>query len=150
MPRWAPARWSTSSGAPRPPTQACTSTPPTGIVSSRGRMRRIMLPTEALADRCYHAGQAATGRAQGTGASGRTHGMTYDLLIKNGRIIDGSGRPAFHGNVGVARGKSVELGRLGGAARQVIEAAGRVVAPGFVDNHGHYDARVLWEPLCTS
>jgi hypothetical protein len=44
--------------------------------------------------------------------------MTYDLLIKNGRIIDGSGRPAFHGDVAVARGKIVELGRLGGPARR--------------------------------
>jgi N-acyl-D-aspartate/D-glutamate deacylase len=75
--------------------------------------------------------------------------MAYDLLIKNGRIIDGSGRPAFHGDVGVARGKIVELGRLGGPARQVIEADGNVVAPGFVDNHCHYDAQVLWDPLCS-
>lgn len=75
--------------------------------------------------------------------------MTYDLLIKNGRIIDGSGRPAFHGDVAVARGKIVELGRLSGPGRQVIEADGRVVAPGFVDNHCHYDAQVLWDPLCS-
>ena len=75
--------------------------------------------------------------------------MVYDLLIKNGRIIDGSGRPAFNGDVGVARGRIVELGRLDGAARRVIEADGRVVAPGFVDNHCHYDAQVLWDPLCT-
>jgi len=75
--------------------------------------------------------------------------MTYDLLVKNGRIIDGSGRPAFHGDVGVARGKIVELGRLDGPARRTIEADGRVVAPGFVDNHCHYDAQVLWDPLCT-
>jgi len=75
--------------------------------------------------------------------------MTYDLLIKNGRIIDGSGRPAFHGDVAVAKGKIVEMGRLNGGARQVIEADGRVVAPGFVDNHCHYDAQVAWDPLCT-
>jgi N-acyl-D-aspartate/D-glutamate deacylase len=75
--------------------------------------------------------------------------MTYDLLVKNGRIIDGSGRPAFHGDVGVSRGRIVELGRLDGPARRTIEADGRVVAPGFVDNHCHYDAQVLWDPLCT-
>ncbi|PYO03428.1 MAG: hypothetical protein DMD91_01100 [Candidatus Rokuibacteriota bacterium] len=75
--------------------------------------------------------------------------MAYDLLIKNGRIIDGSGRPAFHGDVGVVRGKIAELGRLDGPARRTIEADGRVVAPGFVDNHCHYDAQVLWDPLCT-
>ena len=75
--------------------------------------------------------------------------MAYDLLIKNGRIIDGSGRPAFHGDVGVMPGKIAELGRLDGPARRTIEADGRVVAPGFVDNHCHYDAQVLWDPLCT-
>ena len=75
--------------------------------------------------------------------------MAYDLLIKNGRIIDGSGRPAFNGDVAVARGRIVELGRLDGPARRVIEADGRVVAPGFVDNHCHYDAQVFWDPLCT-
>jgi len=75
--------------------------------------------------------------------------MAYDLLIKNGRIIDGSGRPAFHGDVGVVKGKIVELGKLDGPARRTIEADGRAVAPGFVDNHCHYDAQVLWDPLCT-
>jgi N-acyl-D-aspartate/D-glutamate deacylase len=75
--------------------------------------------------------------------------MSYDLLIKNGRIIDGSGRPAYNGDVGVAQGKIVETGRLDGPARHVIEADGRAVAPGFIDNHCHYDAQVLWDPLCT-
>jgi N-acyl-D-amino-acid deacylase len=75
--------------------------------------------------------------------------MGYDLLVKNGRIIDGSGRPAFNGDVGVAKGKIVEMGRLDGPAKRTIEADGRVVAPGFVDNHCHYDAQVLWDPLCS-
>jgi N-acyl-D-aspartate/D-glutamate deacylase len=75
--------------------------------------------------------------------------MAYDLLIKNGRIIDGSGRPAYHGDVGVVRGKIAEIGKLDGPARRTIEADGRAVAPGFVDNHCHYDAQVLWDPLCT-
>src|SRR5882724_11700951 len=69
--------------------------------------------------------------------------MTYDLLIKTGRIIDGSGRPAFHGDVGVAGGKIVALGRLDGSARRTIGADGRVVSPGFVDNHCHYDATTV-------
>ncbi|MBI3325767.1 MAG: amidohydrolase family protein, partial [Nitrospinae bacterium] len=75
--------------------------------------------------------------------------MAYDLVIKNGRIIDGSGMPAYHGDVAVARGKIVELGKLSGPARRVIDADGQAVAPGFVDNHCHYDAQVAWDPLCT-
>src|ERR1700726_3444757 len=75
--------------------------------------------------------------------------MAYDLLIKNGRIVDGSGMPAFRGDAGVKDGKIVELGKLSGAAKRTIDAEGRVVAPGFVDNHCHYDAQVTWDPLCS-
>ncbi|MGA8550769.1 MAG: amidohydrolase family protein, partial [Stellaceae bacterium] len=75
--------------------------------------------------------------------------MAYDLLIKNGRIVDGSGMPAFNGDLGVKDGKIVEIGKLSGPAAKTIDAGGRVVAPGFVDNHCHYDAQVTWDPLCS-
>ena len=75
--------------------------------------------------------------------------MAYDLLIKNGRIIDGSGMPAFRGDVAVQHGKIVEMGKLRGSATRTIDADGLVVAPGFVDNHCHYDAQVTWDPLCS-
>jgi N-acyl-D-aspartate/D-glutamate deacylase len=75
--------------------------------------------------------------------------MAYDLLITNGRIIDGSGMPAFHGDVAIRAGKIVAMGKLSGPAARTIDADGRVVAPGFVDNHCHYDAQVTWDPLCS-
>jgi N-acyl-D-amino-acid deacylase len=75
--------------------------------------------------------------------------MTYDLLIKNGRIIDGSGMPAYRGDVAVRHGKIVEMGKLRGSAARTIDVDGLVIAPGFVDNHCHYDAQVTWDPLCT-
>jgi N-acyl-D-amino-acid deacylase len=75
--------------------------------------------------------------------------MTYDLLIKNGLILDGSGMPAFRGDVGVRNGKIAEIGKLSSPARKTIDADGRAVSPGFIDNHCHYDAQVTWDPLCT-
>ncbi len=75
--------------------------------------------------------------------------MVYDLLFRNGRVIDGSGLPAYWGDVGVADGKIVEVGKLDGLARRVIDVQGQAIAPGFIDNHCHFDAQALWDPLCT-
>src|SRR5215470_1874954 len=75
--------------------------------------------------------------------------MAYDLLVKNGLIVDGSGMPAFRGDVGIKDGKIAEIGKLSSSAAKTIDADGRAVSPGFIDNHCHYDAQVTWDPLCT-
>ena len=75
--------------------------------------------------------------------------MSYDLLLKNGRIVDGTGGPSYEGDVAVVDGRIAETGRLGSSAKRVIDVQGQVIAPGFIDNHCHYDAQVLWDPLCT-
>ncbi len=75
--------------------------------------------------------------------------MPYDLIIKNGKIIDGSGIPGFHGDVAISGGRIVGMGQVSGEARRVLNADGLVVAPGIIDNHTHYDAQVTWDPLCT-
>ncbi len=75
--------------------------------------------------------------------------MAFDLLIQNARVVDGSGGPSFHGDVAVKDGKIVEVGKLNAQAARVIDAEGLVVSPGFIDNHCHYDAQVLWEPNCS-
>jgi N-acyl-D-aspartate/D-glutamate deacylase len=75
--------------------------------------------------------------------------MPYDLIIKNGKIIDGSGIPGFHGDVAISGGRIVEMGQVSGSAKRVLDATGLTVAPGIIDNHTHYDAQVTWDPLCT-
>jgi N-acyl-D-amino-acid deacylase len=75
--------------------------------------------------------------------------MPYDLIIRNGKVIDGSGIPGFYGDVAISGNRIVEIGQVSGDARQVLDADGLVVAPGIIDNHTHYDAQVTWDPLCT-
>jgi N-acyl-D-amino-acid deacylase len=70
----------------------------------------------------------------------------HDLLIKDGNIVDGSGRKPFLGDIAIKDGRVAAVGKLGSeAARETIDAAGRMVAPGFVDIHTHYDGQVTWD-----
>jgi N-acyl-D-aspartate/D-glutamate deacylase len=76
--------------------------------------------------------------------------MAYDLLIKNGTLIDGTGAPALRGDVAIAGGKIAEIGDLSSnPARRIIDATNLVVAPGFIDPHTHYDAQICWDPGLT-
>ena len=75
--------------------------------------------------------------------------MAFDLVIKNGVVIDGSGLPRYRADVGVRGGRIASIGRIRESAREVVDAEGRVVAPGFIDGHTHMDAQIFWDPLGT-
>jgi len=70
-----------------------------------------------------------------------------DLVLRNGWVVDGSGAPAQHADIGVVDGRVVEVGQVDDGGRREIELDGLTVVPGFVDLHTHYDAQVFWDPL---
>ncbi|HKV53899.1 MAG TPA: amidohydrolase family protein [Candidatus Binataceae bacterium] len=75
--------------------------------------------------------------------------MHYDIIIRDGTIVDGSGLPRYRGDVGIAQGRIATIGKVRDSADEVIEAEGHVVAPGFIDGHTHMDAQVFWDPIGT-
>jgi N-acyl-D-aspartate/D-glutamate deacylase len=76
--------------------------------------------------------------------------MPFDLLIKNGMVVDGTGFSRYRADVAIKDGRIAEIGRIGGRAEKTIDAEGLFVAPGIIDLHTHYDAQPFWDRLCTS
>ena len=77
--------------------------------------------------------------------------MSYDLIIKDGTIVDGSGLPGVMGDIAVSDGRIAKIGQLNGEnATETIDAEGHIISPGFVDGHTHFDAQIFWDPLGTN
>ncbi|MBQ0718663.1 MAG: amidohydrolase family protein [Gammaproteobacteria bacterium] len=73
----------------------------------------------------------------------------HDLIIKGGNIVDGSGAPAYIGDIAIDDGKISAVGQISGTAKDTIDASGLLVTPGWVDTHTHYDGQATWDPLLT-
>jgi N-acyl-D-amino-acid deacylase len=73
----------------------------------------------------------------------------HDLVIRNGKLVDGTGGPASEGDLAIDGDRIVAVGDVGGKGRREIDADGRLVTPGWVDIHTHYDGQVTWDPEVT-
>ena len=77
---------------------------------------------------------------------GNTRGMAFDVVIRNGTVVDGSGFGGYRADVGIAGGVITRVGRIRERGAEEVDAEGHVVTPGFVDGHTHMDAQVFWDP----
>src|SRR5579875_1852262 len=75
--------------------------------------------------------------------------MSYDLIIRNGTVVDGSGLPRYRADVAIAQGRIAAIGKINESAKETIDAEGHIVAPGFIDGHTHMDAQIFWDALGT-
>ena len=73
----------------------------------------------------------------------------YDLIIKNGTIIDGTGSPRKMSDIAIKNGKISEIGKISGQSKRVINAENKFITPGWVDIHTHYDGQATWDPYLT-
>ena len=74
----------------------------------------------------------------------------FDIVLKDGIVVDGTQSQRYRADVGIARGRIARIGRLRGSdATRVLDASGQIVAPGFIDLHTHYDAQLFWDPYLT-
>ena len=75
----------------------------------------------------------------------------FDTIISGGRIVDGTGCPSFHADIGILDGHIAAIGNLAHSrSREVIDARGKIVAPGHVNQHSHYDVALFWDPYCSN
>jgi N-acyl-D-amino-acid deacylase len=76
---------------------------------------------------------------------------SFDTIISGGRIVDGTGSPAFYADIGIIGGRVAAIGNLSRAeSQQRIDAKGKIVAPGHVNQHSHYDVALFWDPYCSN
>jgi N-acyl-D-aspartate/D-glutamate deacylase len=76
--------------------------------------------------------------------------MSYDLVIRGGTVVDGTGMPSYRADLGISSGRIAHIGRITERGKREVDAEGHLVTPGFIDGHTHMDAQIHWDPLGTS
>ena len=76
--------------------------------------------------------------------------MTYDIVIRGGTIVDGSGAPRYQADIAIEGDRIASIGRIPEQGKEEVDARGLIVSPGFIDGHTHFDAQISWDPYGTS